>query len=719
MSTIYVDVNAQNSKIETTDNNIYTYTLPQTVELPTGTEINVMNSLINLQGITGSSIEINETIEDSLLCQYYMLDSSYDIPNRNVGTALSQLGSFNIYSSMIQRLNNIDADPVYQALVNTNDVGFTENIMPIVVDTDVGGKTIAIPYICEIDYVIPKGIYSISEIANLISNQINGIELPLFDNENFIQFQKLHSKFEGTIYNGTTCKKMRVNDLNFWSHWKANGTPPRAQIKLITGLQPTTVDYPVVKEELPDTVATTCAVNEVLRQDVITGNYDLATTNKTLTTIVQNDYSMGFEKVNGSDRSFNSNIYNLFHEDCMGMGTTGFNITFAEETSSFAVQNLHEPQRISTHDKYGNKLDNAGASCAFVKRINETAVGTLPVDKVAEAKNNIDTLVQRYTGISVYNWAYKTSKKFGIQDFSVKMTSNKDDAELVRKYATFEEQFNNVDDAKLAWNNTIWARLGFSYDDIQSKNSFESQRYFTQPEETVNGFTTQQEVDSSAVPFISTIFNGATGGYTAPAKPVKGAVVPSIAPPSAITNIQQFNTLDCNVPDFGFSNNKATAVEACVAPYQYSFYSNSVMMPIQTKGRDATASNLPVLSENGYLYILSDIIDPNDIVKFKDNVGLLDLLPKSNLSNQDFIADRTPIMHTLSNSRVLNTIKIQILNPDLTNVPLQPNSSVLLKITIPQEKQTELRASIENNMQEEVIEQQVQKEIKDLNKTKK
>jgi len=259
--------------------------------------------------------------------------------------------------------------------------------------------------------------------------------------------------------------------------------------------------------------------------------------------------------------------------------------------------------------------------------------------------------------------------------------------------------------------------VGFSFEDIQATSSYEKQEYFDKGEQTVFGFTTQQEVDTSAVPFISTTFNGARGGYTADPK---AKIQPIIAPPKSISNIQLFNTLDANVPQLNFNNNKAvTAGEACVAPYQYSFYTEAVMIPFQTKGRDAVASNLPILSENGYLYVLSNIIEPNDVVKFKDNVGLLDLLPKSNLSNQDFIADRTPIMHTLSNPKVLNSITIQILNPNLTDVALQPNSSILLKITIPQEKITEIRASIENNIQEEGIEKEVQKDMQTLTKTKK
>ena len=63
-----------------------------------------------------------------------------------------------------------------------------------------------------------------------------------------------------------------------------------------------------------------------------------------------------------------------------------------------------------------------------------------------------------------------------------------------------------------------------------------------------------------------------------------------------------------------------------------------------------------------------------------------------------------------SNEKILNSIRIQILNPDLTNVTLQANSSILIKITRPMEKQTVLLNNISNSMKENALQAQVQKE---------
>ena len=85
MTTRYVDLNCSNAIKRNETNNRYTYKLNQGLELPTGTSVEVQNSLINLQGITGQSIEIEEDIEETILFQYYSLDSSIQAPVVDVG----------------------------------------------------------------------------------------------------------------------------------------------------------------------------------------------------------------------------------------------------------------------------------------------------------------------------------------------------------------------------------------------------------------------------------------------------------------------------------------------------------------------------------------------------------------------------------------------------------------------------------------------------------
>ncbi len=68
-NTIYLDINARNSKIHTSENNIMTYELPEAIPLPTGTEVKCLQSIVNQQGVVGTSITLEEDIEESIIIQ--------------------------------------------------------------------------------------------------------------------------------------------------------------------------------------------------------------------------------------------------------------------------------------------------------------------------------------------------------------------------------------------------------------------------------------------------------------------------------------------------------------------------------------------------------------------------------------------------------------------------------------------------------------------------
>ena len=114
--------------------------------------------------------------------------------------------------------------------------------------------------------------------------------------------------------------------------------------------------------------------------------------------------------------------------------------------------------------------------------------------------------------------------------------------------------------------------------------------------------------------------------------------------------------------------------------------------------------------------VLSDIINQNDQAGKTQELGILDVIPKSSLSNQDFIANRNNLIHILSNPKTVNEIVINVVNPDLTDVPLQPNSSILLKITKPLEKPTIVMANSETEFAENEIKQEVLQEIQQQQK---
>jgi hypothetical protein len=97
--------------------------------------------------------------------------------------------------------------------------------------------------------------------------------------------------------------------------------------------------------------------------------------------------------------------------------------------------------------------------------------------------------------------------------------------------------------------------------------------------------------------------------------------------------------------------------------------------------------NLPILIKDGYFIISSNVIDGyRDSIKKNENLPLLGIVPKSSYQSQDYSAVlSSEIVHITSNMKVINSIKIDVYNPDLTRPILRPDSTVMLKITLPPE----------------------------------
>ena len=74
-NTIYLDINAKNSQLNE-DNNLLRYDLPEAVSLPTGTEIKCLQSIVNQQGTVGTSITFEEEIRETIIIQYYLIDTT-------------------------------------------------------------------------------------------------------------------------------------------------------------------------------------------------------------------------------------------------------------------------------------------------------------------------------------------------------------------------------------------------------------------------------------------------------------------------------------------------------------------------------------------------------------------------------------------------------------------------------------------------------------------
>tara|TARA_R110002072_G_scaffold2134_2_gene17835 strand:- start:3941 stop:6361 length:2421 start_codon:yes stop_codon:yes gene_type:complete len=355
-------------------------------------------------------------------------------------------------------------------------------------------------------------------------------------------------------------------------------------------------------------------------------------------------------------------------------------------TSSFAISNLHFPYRFNSHDQQGNEISEAGQEGILLRRLNTakrvTPQGTdpetyLPVDH--DQIQDFETPMTRVGGIAIFNWDVETAKKYG--------SVNYQDGTVWSQVASsqnmwsFEDHFENKESAKRAWKNTLWSKLGFTYDQLQNRDNWEMANFLEESKSNnrrLFGATTRPDINTSIVPSVSSAFNIATLGPSGNTG-VKPRVYTNMdlgTTSAEASNASSNNPYPQLGPQAGpFSN---------LGSYYSSPFKQTTTISVITQGRPIIAQKLPTLSDEGYYLITSNIIDGyKDRVKRGTPISLLGIVPISNLSNQDFIQSRNDIVHTIQNTTVLNSIKIKILNPDLTAPKLEDNSSVILKIIRP------------------------------------
>jgi hypothetical protein len=441
---------------------------------------------------------------------------------------------------------------------------------------------------------------------------------------------------------------------------------------------------------------------------------------------------------------------NFFPNNAMTVGTTDFKISFDTSNSLFSLDHLHEPRRLPTYDKLGNKVDSPSSECYYIQRtvdvfkdlnrfidnegnnftnypelfyFESTAPGDQIVNNNDTVVNNLSTIAQRLTGVMMRNWAFSTAKKLrtvGKPLAGADVASTTDPAFATSKitnyddFLTFDEFFRTKAEAKDAWSQTIWAKLGFTYEQICSSDSYEKVKYYNLNQETLGGFTTTAGFSSTVIPQVSTQY----ASNKAPQD------IPEGIASAFNAGVQYFNNADMNVPSkralatYDPANPDDVVQVNRTYQYQNSLYDYAVMGAVETAGKDIQARQLPNLSKHGYFLITSNIGGNTDVVHDSSPVVLLDTVPKSNLANQDFIFNRNDLTHTLSNPVNINSIQINIVNPDLSNPVLNPNSSVLLRIDYPVQKETVLRQDVLDQDAIQAFEKQIQLELKNLSNVK-
>ena len=725
MNTIYIDANRGNSNQKDNEFNEWTTKLNTPLELPKGTSIQIQNSFINQKGITGGSIEIDEDISEVITYCFYVNEIPHFQPIAH-GTHDFK-GSYyrstlnchpkSFVTNFTAPVDEVQAGGILTGYGFTDDeyrtalaepqfaaYGGCAQILPHVeLFRHTDGNYYLRPKVFELEIFVPKGIYGIGELAQLIEDQMNGVrvvikseitgeKLVLDREETRMRLQDVEAadnsdvneRFDGQPFNRPFMRYFSTLDRDYNT---SIGAPPPELNDFFTNMESFVelIEYSVFTSENTEE-----APNKRFRFDTLSGNlgiqyantrpfplYNLRPPYQRVTTgagddqwvqdpdITLRDYWRGPYNENWDANAGGippANEYKTL------VGTGNFTFNYDQEKNGFSIGGLHNQIRGASHDRFMMSNESSGQSIINFKKVRRgapliTTMGT-PAGRNAYLKviSALNTPQTRDMGVMIINFARTTADR---------LRNNLGTTLFNKSGAQFPDFFTNVSQAKKAWEETLWAKLGFSYEQLVDSEFFERQNIYNRGQFGNWGFTTNEKVDNGLINTISNVQNPLQVNIAAAKKGDD---------PIVKTNFQMFNLNNFAVPysvitDFTGAN----LVYAGSLGFEYS----SAPVILASVG-GITAKNLPQLSKNPYFLITCDVCDNfKDNVKNGDVLPLLGIVAKSSLSNQDFITSENQIVQVISNTKVINSIKIKVLNPDLTSPSLSNNSSVLIKITRP------------------------------------
>tara|TARA_R110000823_G_scaffold118370_6_gene242172 strand:+ start:1215 stop:3635 length:2421 start_codon:yes stop_codon:yes gene_type:complete len=778
-NTIYIDANRLNSVAVQDATNEWTYKLNTEMELPKGTQISIQNSFINKKGITGGSLEIEQDIIEEITYFFYATEQPHFAPlGHNDGSAGNtwcrqtwgtdtfnfrgcfqdvsttataqaqatevQNGTSSIAMDDIKRL--LRGDGIYQdtnfadKFFNPDLVcyGGTGMICPMVEwnTNSTGAGNADVRYMNPVAFTkkifIPKGVYSIGSIAQLIEDQMNGLVYNA-GNDNKIKIKRKTDTslrmddysdvatsllpFDGQPYNRPLITQVNALRRDFNIHSSKPIAPfidtDVSPMRGFTTMEQFSnlVNYGKyirnprdsnewTRAECSNTGATDYANSVAVsnRYGIIPffffrQNYDTGANLDGMGHLTDPDETILEYSLYGYDATLHNRRFRQ-------IGTSNFQFKYNTEQNAYTIGGLHNQIRSPSHDRFGTKNNTAGQPVINFKKINNNATiiddgvgATINTEKgkidVAELIGRLNKPETRNMGVSVMNWGKSTALKYG-DNFKSTTAGGEyvDDGTgkpLFENFLRFGEFFTTDKKARDAWKKTIWFRLGFQYDDIQNHNYDEcfgtTQIYnkkYTDENGTIHttgfpnyGFTTDEVIDNTIIPTISTLNNPAE-------------FIPKKDDVSA-SGFQQYTLDNMGLPNFSMGENGGKKDIQTQGQYAGGLLMSSQQIPVVVADvGDVLATELPTLSESAYYLITSDICDNyKDNVKKGDVLPLLGVVPKSNLSNQDFIVSENQITQVLSQTKVINKISVKILNADLTAPDLAPNSSILIKLVKP------------------------------------
>lgn len=663
---VYIDCNRKTATIKSdTQPNVWETSLLEGLKIPSGTRLEIVNSFINYKGLSGGSIEIETDINTTISLVYYISHTPFCVPKPvDIDTGTSTVNQIAV--DCLQQLNpnlllsNPGAFPgAGLANLAEGDFGYSEQPL-FACQIDASGHIT--PIINSIGLFIPKGIYGLQQLSNIIQSQFTG-EIANYG-------KSANSTYDNNIISGSFYSNLDNSRTLLLSkafpHTINNLTTPAS----IIGLSDVEI-YGMTEQQGRHLFVS--AQNFKMMFDYLKINANLNANQFLWDTIKTTWFFAVIRNWVDNEAVPQGQEANLIYTyrplfDGFYIGTADFTFSYDITNSGYSFEYLHSPKRIPSYDAWGSENTGAGQIVVYLRKPNSTDFGNgfsaLPQQDARLMYSALSTPTSRNGGICIVNWDFDTAYK------EQNIFTPDDD---ITSFFGFADFFRDYNAAKLAWSKTIWFRLGFDYDQLANPQFFETSRFYNQLVNTqLIGTTTKSKLTADAQNTVSSMYC-----------PLIRTKADSFG--REITNaVQYYDYLNTNRPPFDIYGNTGNTNEN-YRLYKFSSPAgSSVQYPIITSSNELLALNLPTLSTQGYFLICSDIIDGYfDVLKTKQTLPILGITPKSNLSNQDFIAAYSDIYHIFNQDKVIQRFKIEILNPDLSAPNLGQYSSIVLKFTIP------------------------------------
>ena len=347
-------------------------------------------------------------------------------------------------------------------------------------------------------------------------------------------------------------------------------------------------------------------------------------------------------------------------------GTHSFTLSYSDDkTNRFSIKNLHEPYKLPSITK---SQDASTFAAQQATKYN-----------TSETNGTVNYPVDASMGIMITNFGYdqvKQTEKYqellALYNEAVEAHGVGHRKTLIAEYnlntTKFTDFFKTEREAKTAWNNTLWNRLGFNYEQLGDiSNNLEtiqtikpfSGTPFKATQERIDKWNVGKQKLKGIVTHNDFDFSDIQACANLGANPIQ-INSNNVNMYDSISFAKQVNTTSRFLSSNYSSNPVTNAIGDLILKNEFSVMSTS---------QSIDASDLPDLNAgNSYYLITSDLIKPNGLDSNGDPMNLLGVMSKENSSN-DTIFSVDGIPNIITEEKLVSSLSIEIRNPDNSLVP--------------------------------------------------